>query len=213
MKRAAVLLSLIVASTAGAQGNFEGTVTYQMANNETWQYSAKGTKVRIDANNAKMPGAAMIWDTGSNTMTMIMPSQHMYMTMPINQSMANIPDTARGKVEKIGSEVIAGQPCDDYQGVDSKGVKQGTSCIAHGMGNFVWFGGSNPMMKQMESRVQGLSGAVAGGGFPLKFVKSNGETTMLATKIERRSLDASLFSPPAGFTQMQMPAGMQLPQH
>jgi hypothetical protein len=34
---------------------------------------------------------------------------------------------------------------------------------------------------------------------------------MIATKVEKKSLDASLFSVPAGYTQMQMPAGM--PQH
>jgi len=36
---------------------------------------------------------------------------------------------------------------------------------------------------------------------------------MLALKVERKSIDASLFAPPAGYTQMQMPAGMQMPQH
>jgi hypothetical protein len=202
-----MLLGLVVASTASAQ--FEGVVTYQMGGSgETWQYMAKGNKARFEVQNSRMPGGAIIMDMSTNTYTMVMPAQKMYMTMPMNQTMANIPDSGRGKVTKAGSEVIAGQQCDDYVGTNSKGEKEATSCIAHGMGNFMWFGSSNPMMKQMEDRISGLSSAIAGGGFPLKYVKSNGETTMLATKIERKSLDASLFTPPADYHQMQMPAGM-----
>jgi hypothetical protein len=208
MKRAAVLSSLIVASTAGAQGTFEGTVTYQMANNETMQYTAKGNKARMDMASTQMPGAAMIFDRDSHVSTMIIPQQKMYMTMPMGQAEAHLADTARGKVTKVGSEVVAGIPCDDYQATANNGEKQGTICLAHGMGNFLWYGSSSPFMRQMESRVSGLSSALANGGFPLKIVKSDGQTTMLATKVEKKPVDASAFAPPAGYTQMQMPAGM-----
>jgi hypothetical protein len=212
MRRVAVLLSLVVASTAGAQGSFEGVVTYQMGNSgDTWQYSAKGSKVRIDMSSAHMPGGvSAIMDMGAMTTTVLMTQQHMYMTMPIPQS-ATLPDSVHGSVTKTGSEVIAGVPCDDYVGTDAKGAKQATTCLAHGMGNFAQFGANNPLMRQYASRVSGFSGAMKGGGFPLKIVKEDGQTTMLATKVEKKSLDESLFSVPAGYTQMQMPAGM--PQH
>jgi Domain of unknown function (DUF4412) len=211
MKRVAAILSLVMASTAGAQGSFQGVVTYQIGKqNETMVYTGSGgSKVRIDVNDPRMQGgAAMIWDTGTNTMMMVMPSQKMYMTMSMDKMMANVPDTARGKFTKVGSEVIAGVPCDDYKGTSSNGGDEVTACIAHGMGNFLWFGGNNPMMQRMQSRVSGLGSAVAGGGFPLKVVKSDGTTEMLATKVDRHPVDPSLFSPPAGFTQMQIPAGM-----
>lgn len=213
MRRVAIL-SLIVASTAGAQ-SFQGVVTYQLGKQgETMVYTGSGgSKVRVDVSDPQhMPGGgSMIWDTGANTMMMVMPTQKMYMTMNMGQMMANVPDTARGKMTKVGSEVIAGVPCDDYKGTSNSGGEETTVCIAHGMGNFLWFGGNNPMMARMQSRVSGLSSAVAGGGFPLKVVKSDGTTEMLATKVEKRSVDPSLFAPPAGFTQMQLPAGM--PQH
>lgn len=213
MKRVTVLLSLVVASTAGAQGNFEGVVTYQNPGGETWQYMAKGNKVRMEMPNAQMPGAAVIYDMDAHTYMMIMPAQKMYMSIPINtQTMGeHLSDSTRGKVTKVGSEVIAGVPCDDYVGTNSKGEKEGTSCLAHSMGNFMWLGSNSPYMKRMESRISGLSSALAGGGFPLKYVKSDGQTTMLATKVERKSLDASLFAVPAGYSQFQMPAGV--PQH
>lgn len=215
MRRVATILSLVVASTAGAQGNFEGVVTYQNGKtNETWEYMAKGDKVRFNIADPHAPGAAMIWDMGANTAMMLMPSQKMYMTMNMNKvAAADVADSVHGKLTKVGSEVVAGVPCDDYVGTDNNGVKQGTFCIAHGMGNFAWFNANNPMMKRMQSRVTGFSNAVAGGGFPLKTVNAQGQTEMIATKVERKTLDASLFTPPAGFTQMQMPAGMQMPQH
>jgi hypothetical protein len=214
MRRMAVLLSLVVASTAGAQGSFEGVVTYQMGNKgDTWQYSSKGSKVRMDMSNPSMPGGvSAIMDMSAMTMTILMNQQHMYMTQAIPQT-ATLPDSIHGSVTKTGSEVVAGIPCDDYVGTDAKGAKSGTVCLAHGMGNFAQFGASNPLMRQYSSRVSGFSGAMSGGGFPLKIVKEDGQTTMIATKVEKKSLDASLFAVPAGYTQMQMPAGMPAPQH
>jgi hypothetical protein len=210
MKRVAMLLSVVVTSTASAQ--FEGVVTYQVGTSgETMQYSTKGSKVRMDVNDTHMPGGmAAIMDVSAMTMTLLINQQHMYMTMPIPQN-ANVPDTARGKFVKTGSEVIAGIPCDDYVGQDSKGEKQMTFCLAHGMGNFAQYSTNNPMMRAWASHISGLSGALSNGGFPLKVVKSNGQTEMVATKVERRPVDASLFTVPAGYTLMQMPAGM--PQH
>src|SRR5215469_5267481 len=210
MRCTAVILSLVVASTAGAQGTFEGVVTYQMNNNETWQYSAKGNKVRMESLTGQMPGAAMVWDMDARTTLMIMPPQKMYMSVPMgNSSGEHVADTLRGKVVKVGSEVVAGIPCDDYQGVSNSGEKQGTMCLAHGMGNFLWYRSNSPLMKRMADRVSGLSAAVANGGFPLKITKEDGTTQMIATKVEKRSVDPSVFAPPAGYTQMQMPAGMQ----
>lgn len=206
------MMILVVTSTAGAQ-QFEGVVTYQMGSNgDSWLYQAKGSKVRIDMTSPKMPSGGMsaILDMGAMTTTVLMSTQHVYMTMPMPQ---NVPmsDSVHGKITKTGSEVIAGVPCDDYVGTDAKGEKQGMACVARGMGNFLQYSSSNPIMRQWASHMSGLNSALGNGGFPLKWVKSNGETTMLATKVERKSLDASLFSVPAGYTQMQMPAGM--PQH
>jgi len=59
---------------------------------------------------------------------------------------------------------------------------------------------------RLEQQVQGLSAAAAGGFFPLKWTGTH--DSWVATKIERKTLDPSLFAPPPGYTQMQMPAGM-----
>jgi hypothetical protein len=214
MKRMAMLLSLVAASTVGALGSFEGVVTYQTNGKETMQYTAKGNKARMDANTESAMGPmAMIVDNTANTYTIVMPARKMYMTMPIPQASAALDTLRGGKVTKIGSETVAGIPCDDYQGADAKGEKEDTFCLAHGMGNFLWSGQSNGVLQHMVPHVAGLGSAISGGAFPLKVVKSNGEVSFLALKVERKSVDASLFAPPAGFTQMQLPPGMQLPQH
>ncbi len=50
-----------------------------------------------------------------------------------------------------------------------------------------------------------------GGAFPLKMtITEGGKTTMASevTSIERKKLDDSLFTVPAGYKEMNMPAGM-----
>jgi hypothetical protein len=215
MRRVALALGLIAASTAGAQ-NFEGVVTYDMGTgangkNSTWEYMAKGNKVRFQTDDPRTAGMGMIMDMNARTITMIMTPQKMYMTQPIPQYNNPAADTVHGKITKVGSETIAGVPCDDYQGTDAQGQKKTLVCIAHGMGNFVMGNGNNGMFKSMASHIEGFSAAFGGGGFPLKVVNENGQVTMLATKVERKSLDDAMFTPPADFKQMQLPAGMAVP--
>jgi hypothetical protein len=225
MKCMAACLSLVVATAASAQGTFEGVVTYQMGaqQNSTFEYMAKGTKVRFNMNAmgggnnsgaAMMAGGGVILDASAQTMTMVVPQAKMYMTQPIPQN--NAIDTAgRGsKVTKVGSEVIAGIPCDDYKATDAQGKSQGMFCVAHGMGNFMWAAqGHASALSDMAARVSGMSGAISGGFFPLKYVKEDGTTVMVATKVEKKSVDDSYFTIPADYHQMQMPAGMATPQH
>jgi hypothetical protein len=223
MKCAAVCLSFLVASVAGAQ-TFEGVVTYQMGaqQNQTFEYMAKGTKVRFSmsgmpagaTNNggaAMMAGGGMILDGTAQTMTMVMPAVKMYFTQPIPQHPANDTLGRGSKITKVGSEVIAGIPCDDYKTTDSQGKTQGTICIAHGMGNFMFAAaGRGNAISEMASRISGMSGATAGGFFPLKYVKEDGTTVMVATKVEKKPVDDSNFNVPADYKQMPMPT---MPQH
>lgn len=210
MRRIALALGMVLASTAGAQG-FEGVVTYAMGTGGgqgNLQYLAKGNKVRFQSDDPRMMGGGMIIDGGAQTMTIIMPSQKMAMTRaipPFNKAGA---DTARGKVTKVGSETVAGIPCDDYEGVDSKGVKTGTICVAHGMGTWMMAVQMNPMLQSMKQHISGFSDAIAGGAFPLKMMKSDGTVEMIATKVEKKPMDDALFAVPADYKTMAMPGGM-----
>jgi Domain of unknown function (DUF4412) len=217
MKYLAVCLSLVVASAASAQGTFEGVVTYQMGaqQNQTFEYMAKGSKVRFSVNApagsgngaGMMAGGGMILDASAQTMTMIIPAAKMYMTQPIPQQ--HLSDTAGrgGKITKVGSEVVAGIPCDDYRATDSQGHPKGMFCVAHGMGNFMSAMQSRGVMADLAARMSGMSAAISGGFFPLKFVKEDGTTAMIATKVEKKSVDDSYFTVPADYRQMPVPAG------
>lgn len=209
MRRIALALSVIAASTAGAQG-FEGVVTYAMGTGgqNVMQYMAKGNKVRFESTDGRMGGGGMIIDGGAQTMTIIMPTQKMAMTRPIPQFNKAAMDTVHGKATKVGSETVAGVPCDDYQGTDSKGQNSGTICVAHGMGNWMMAMQTVPWMQAMKQHISGFSDAVAGGAFPLKMTKSDGTVEMIATKVERKSMDDALFTVPADYKTMQMPGGM-----
>lgn len=208
------LVSMLAAATAHAQGFFEGIVTYQITGRSghpmTIDYYVKGNKAMIqthDSVNAMF--GAMIIDQDAKTRTMVVPSRKMYMTMPMNDDkMSARMDSSMhdAKIKKVGSETVAGIPCDDYTTTGGTANDSGTVCIAHGMGNFAMMGmGSASFMSQLEKHVQGFSSASSGGFFPLKFTSQR--DTMVATRVDKKTLDPSLFQPPAGYTQMQMPAG------
>jgi hypothetical protein len=152
----------------------------------------------------------MIVDNDTKTRTMVIPSRQMYVTSPITDKMSARLDssTRNTKLVKVGSETVAGVACDDYAITDATTQKSGTVCIAHGMGNFALMGMGSPL-SQFEQRVRGLSDAASGGFFPLKWTGDN--DGLIATSVQRKSVDASLFAPPAGYAQMQMPAGGRRP--
>jgi hypothetical protein len=208
---------MLATAVAHAQGSFEGVVTYQITTKNgtpmTIDYYAKGNKARWQPHDSSstMGGmfGAMIVDNDAKTRTMVIPSRQMYVTSPITDKMSAHMDssTRNTKLVKVGSETVAGVACDDYTVTDAAG-KTGTVCIAHGMGNFALMGMGSPL-SQFEQRVRGLSDAASGGFFPLKWTGDN--DNLIATSVQRKSVDASLFAPPAGYAQMQMPAGMHKP--
>jgi hypothetical protein len=208
-------LAAVVATpvVAGAQGFFEGIVTYQVSGRTgrttTFDYYVKGNKAMFQSRDSGMTlFGSMIIDQDTKTRTMVVPSRKMYMTSPITDKMSARMDSSmhNAKLVKTGSETVAGVPCDDYTTVGGTANDSGTVCIAHGMGNFALMGmGSGGMMAEMAKHVQGFSDASSGGFFPLKWTSQR--DSMVATKVEKKSLDPSLFQPPAGYTQMQLPAG------
>jgi hypothetical protein len=212
-----VVVAVLTTNLAHAQGSFEGVVTYQITGKNgtpmTFDYYAKGNKARWQPHDSSSTGGAfgaMIIDKDAKTRTVVIPSRQMYLTSPLTDKMSAHMDssTRNSKLVKVGSETVAGIPCDDYTVTDATTQKTGTVCIAHGMGDFALMGMGSPLAR-FEQRVQGLSDAAAGGFFPLKFTGDN--DNLIATSVQRKSVDAALFAPPAGYAQMQMPAGMGKP--
>jgi len=198
---------------------FEGVVSYQVTTDKgtmDMTQSYKGGKVRTETR-----GATMLTDPQAGTQTMIMDQQKMYMVMDLKDMaerakgmMKNKSDTASPKITAEGThETIAGKTCDNYL-VVTQVTRE--ICVAKGMGNIMMAGGGG-----MGPGGQGGPGMDPGavihpeyaaffkeGFFPLKLSDvegTNKKVKLLATKVEAKSLDASLFEVPAGYTEFKMP--------
>lgn len=190
--------------SALAQGSFEGTVWFTSSEGDgSFAYSIKGNRVRLEPQSAQMP-MYMLMDAEAQVMRMVMPGQGMYMER-------EIPDAKR---EEDGAELVntgrtdevAGRKCEIWTMRDEGGEFE--MCIARNMGTFMQGGGPGarraPPAWQAELR--------KGGFFPLRIVEvkgSNRKTMLVATKVEAKKLDESMFTVPAGMKKMTMPGGMR----
>ena len=175
----------------------------------------------------------VILNGDAQTMTMMMPGQQKYMRFTeqeMQQRAAmmgggmgmNKTQTPTGSMSLTNTgrtEVVAGVTCEIYQGTvtDAHGKSgQGSVCVAQGVGLAI-----NDFYNQMTRMGGGGTGAanstlvaqtrdlLKGGKGILKVTEiKNGQPSVLivATKIDRTPPSSSVFEPPAGYTQMQMPA-------
>ncbi len=235
MRRLATMAGLVAAVLAPAglhaQGTFEGIVTIRVtapggAPSEM-KYYQKGTRIRQESTMGTQTGAS-IMNGATGEMIMLMPPMKQYMVMNVKQMAKQMPmaprqapDLSRMKVTATGRrETVAGVPCEHYLFSDAAAPGQGDTdiCGAAGMG----FMGGGQGMGSMPS-TSGFAGATnpqlaalaRRGFFPLKMTMTgpDGSTmTWQVTRVERRTLDAALFAPPAGWTKMTMPAMPAMPK-
>jgi hypothetical protein len=206
---AAVLV--LVPAAGGAQPTpFEGVITMKMAGGErgggdgTIQYYLRDNVVRMEMSGARGE-MAIVMDPKAKKSYMIMPAQQMYMEQAMDARGGADASGARSQVTRTGkTETIAGLQCEHWLIKDDQGETD--ACLAKGIGTFMNTGPGMGPRRQAEPewyeqvRKEGL--------FPLKITQGGGRVTMEVTKIERKSLDPSLFAPPAGFRKMEMPGGM-----
>ena len=206
------------AAPLAAQG-FEGVVTWEVSEGKTTmtqQY--KGSKVRMEMSQGGQEGV-MLMDHGAGSMTMLMPQQKMYMTMDM-KGMSGMPhdeDRTPPKLTATGkTETIAGHTCEVYRVAEEAGKPETMEmCVAKGMGYFMMgqspMGGGGPLgnLAKVGSNPE-YAKLYKDGFFPLRMSRLEGGTAkvvLLAKTIEAKSLDASLFTVPAGFTEMKMGGG------
>ncbi|HWZ58259.1 MAG TPA: DUF4412 domain-containing protein [Gemmatimonadaceae bacterium] len=197
---------LAVAGPAGAQGSFEGAVTYQLTGSTgkpiTMVYQTKGTKVRMDIGggdgmDASQP--ALIYDQTSRMVMAMVVSAHMYVATSLD-SLAKSSEQTKPTVKATGThETIAGIACDNY--LVTNGDHQGTVCAAHGMGNF--------FLPRQGAGMGFETVTLANGFFPLKVSSvhaGQSSVDMVATRVERRAVDPSVFVVPADYKQLDAKA-------
>lgn len=175
------------------------------------EYQLRDGKLRFEMAEGRDGKAAMIIDPANQKMLMLMPAQKMYM----ERTFSGADDAAqaasgRAKITATGKkETVAGYACEHFLITDEDG-KNIDACIAHGLGSFLRMGG-NPMSGAPAAK--DWSAKIGKDGFPLKATK-DGSTIMEVTKIEKMSLDPSLFSAPSGWKKFEMPSipGMGRPR-
>lgn len=193
-----------------AQNEFEGVITFKMdasqAGPGTMQYSVKGGKIRVDMSVEGMD-IYTIFDAASKTMDMVMPMRQMY----FESTMVNtaIADSAAAKTKLTWTgrkETIAGYECEHATATGEDGTPTDL-CLAKGLGSFVWTGGGMRGAGRGPAVGSGWEDVV-GKAFPLK-VQEGDRVIMEATKVEKKTLDASLFTIPSGYQKMNMGMGMR----
>lgn len=221
MQTAATSMALTVLCSVPAAAQFEGSVSYTMGEKQTpMTQTYKGGLVRTDFSGARGSGA-MIMDMNARTMKMVMPERKMYMSMDLNDKMEGMDHGPRKppKITDTGkTETVAGRECNVYRFAKEEGKPDTMEmCVAKGMGFFM--AGRSPMgrgqgddadMSAVSANPE-LMKMYKDGFFPLRISKIDGanlKTTMIATKIEAKSVDPSVFQVPADYTEMKMPAGM-----
>jgi len=183
---------------------FEGKVSFNVFENDqlrSMEYLIKGNKFRFDSNEEGKQ-ASVIMDLASKQFMIIMPEQKMYMVTQIPDTKTetgytedNEKDT---KFEKTGeTKEILGLTAEKW--VFQKGDDKGEAWMAKGLGSFKIF--DNPMNRQ---RPEWQKEIVEEGYFPL-VVYDNGKKAFEVTKIEKKSLDNSMFEVPAGFQKFNVP--------
>jgi hypothetical protein len=202
---AAILGAWAIAPARAEAQAFEGLVTAKITLGEGGRearevhYALRPGLVRIE-----MPGrgdarSVMIMDQTAKTTTMLMPAMKKYMVMPIPENTGEPREATRppGEVVRTGKkETIAGYECEHW--VVKGGEHDVDACVAAGLGAFTMPARGRESAWTSVLRDQR--------GFPLK-VARDGNTIMEVTKIEKKPLDASLFTPPSDYERMEMPAG------
>ncbi len=196
---------LVLPGKTYSQDQFEGKVTfniYESGKSHTMQYFVKGSKIRFDANEEGHEGQ-IIMDHSAKQFMVIMPQQKMYMTMAMpdmkDKSNSSGSDGEKGDFVKTGeTKNILGYTAEKWTYKD--GEDQDVAWMTKDIGGFELF--ADPTQQNQPQWQKDLQ---AEGYFPL-LVYENGDKVFEVTNIDKKSVDASLFEPPAGFQKMEMPA-------
>lgn len=210
------LLILFFISVKSYSQSFEGEIVMKVTDKDqdtpqTIDYYCKGSKIRFESQNHEGMGGAMVLDTKSYDALILMPAQKMYMAYNYKSVLGSVSDTMskameKGNVKMTGeTKNINGYTCEKWTFKDDDGTT-GEAWMTKGIGNFFFF--DNPMGGRSD-QPEWQKKLTNEGYFPMMVTTKNEdgevESTMEVTKIEPKSLDESLFSPPAGYKKMDMP--------
>ena len=194
------------AVVAAQTPRFEGVVSMVLHNNgmaNEAQYSVKDGQVRMDVQAGGMQ-AYMLMAPADGKMVIVMPAQRMYMEQSMDGLMAaggaTKTDIKKPEVKMTGKkETIAGLECEHATITDDTG-HNADACLTKSLGSFML--PSGPMGRGGQA---GWQTALGEGMFPLKVTVDN-QVAFEVVRVEKKSLDNSIFLLPDGFQKMNMPS-------
>ncbi len=209
MKRTPVLLAAIVLllsiaslpSRLRAQ-KFEGTIEMSVTTDEKtvpMTYMVKGDNFRMEMEGRPGMKAVMLFNVKDKKVIMVMDAMKMYMESPVPQGTQS--DAPKVEFKKTGkTQKLLGYDCDEY--IVTSGNNETDVWITDKLTGFELYklGGARQRAVDAWQKEIGEKG-----GFPLLAVtKTDGKeaATMKVTKIEKKSLDDSLFKIPEGYQKM-----------
>ncbi|MCG3205375.1 MAG: hypothetical protein KCHDKBKB_02095 [Elusimicrobia bacterium] len=187
---------------------FEGNIDYEIREGTNkplkLMYQVKGNRVRMNVEGKKNENAAILFYPSEKMTITLVPDQKMAMKHKLPDAPATKPAKS-SKVEFVDTgrkDTVAGQKCSIYTFKDES--TEGEACNAEGLGTFFMGGTNQPGTKASPSLWE--KNAAEKGLFPLRVIsrnlKSGQSMTMVATKIEKKSLPASLFEIPSDYQVM-----------
>ena len=210
MKRTPVLLAAIVLLLSFASlpsqlraQKFEGTVEFSVTTDERavpMTYMIKGDNIRMEMEGRPGMKAVILFNVKDKKTITIIEGMKMYMESPVPQAA----DSAAPKVEfkKTGkSQKILGYDCEEY--LITSENHETSVWVTDKLGSFELYKMGGGRQRAAVDAWQKEIGSK--GGFPLLAVtKTDGKdvATMKVTKIEKKSLDESLFKIPEGYQKM-----------
>ena len=198
------VLACLPAATAIAQSKFEGVITARLAGTTDVTYSLKGDQFRMDMSGRGM-AIYMLHDGSAKSTFMVMPTQKMYMDPTAMAGMTGQAAAAADKktfdFKMTGrKETIAGYECEHMLVTGDDG--QYDICGAKGLGTFATM--NNPMAGRGGGPSDSWQRGMSKDFFPLKVQKVGGDVVLEVVKVEKKSLDSSLFTVPSDFTKMDL---------
>lgn len=206
---AVVMAASFIPSSRVAAQAFEGVITVRMGGASRdgtplpdLEYMARGGKMRLNVK-SPMGTLAIIAVPTEKKLYTLLEAQAMYMEQPLTTDLgkgAATPNTPAPVITRTGKkETIAGYECEHV--LIAAGQGSTDVCMARGLGPFLAAGATLG-----AAALPAWQRALADdGGFPLKVSRGDGTTQLEVTKIEKRTLPASLFAVPDNYTKMDMP--------
>ncbi|GBD86228.1 hypothetical protein BMS3Abin03_00138 [bacterium BMS3Abin03] len=207
-----LFLSLLYIPFSFSQTNFEGKIVFQVNDegvNQQMSYLVKGSKFRIEPEGTQGQGI-MLFDNDTRMMTILMPSQKMYMEIPMDNEAMNNNDEDETEyfVKTRESKEINGYTCDKFEFKDKDG--EGVAWMTKELGGFLFF--NDPKGNQESGWQKAITEE---GYFPMEVYQkdASGSEKLIFKIVELKpmSLDKTLFIVPAGFKKLDM-SGMMKPQ-